>query len=72
VLGAIFEFEKASLVAKMKAARDRKMAADEKCGDRRSYAELRPAHLGGLRGIRKFSVRTILALEATYLVMGTW
>ena len=39
VLGAIAQFEKASLVAKMKAARDRKIAAGEKCGGRHSYAE---------------------------------
>ena len=42
MLGAIAQFEKASLVAKMKAARDRKIAAGEKCGGRRSHAELRP------------------------------
>ena len=34
VLGAIAQFEKASLVAKMKAARDRKIATGEKCGGR--------------------------------------
>jgi len=39
VLGAIAPFEKASLVAKMKAARDRKIAAGEKCGGRKAYAE---------------------------------
>lgn len=43
VLGAIAQFEKASLVAKMKAARDRKRAeTGEKVGGRRSYAEDRP------------------------------
>jgi DNA invertase Pin-like site-specific DNA recombinase len=42
VLGAIAQFEKASLVAKLKAARDRKIAAGEKCGGRQSYAEARP------------------------------
>jgi DNA invertase Pin-like site-specific DNA recombinase len=42
VLGAISEFEKTTLVAKMKAARDRKIAMGEKCGGRRSHAELRP------------------------------
>ena len=42
VLGAVSEFEKASLVAKMKAARDRKIAMGEKCGGRKSHAELRP------------------------------
>jgi DNA invertase Pin-like site-specific DNA recombinase len=42
VLGAIAQFEKASLVAKLKSARDRKIAAGEKCGGRKSHAELRP------------------------------
>jgi DNA invertase Pin-like site-specific DNA recombinase len=42
VLGAVAEFEKASLVARMKAARDRKKAAGEKCGGRKSHSELRP------------------------------
>jgi DNA invertase Pin-like site-specific DNA recombinase len=42
VLGAIAQFEKTSLVAKLKAARDRKKAATGKCGGRRSYAEARP------------------------------
>jgi DNA invertase Pin-like site-specific DNA recombinase len=42
VLGAIAQFEKASLVAKLKAARDRKIAAGEKCGGRKTYAERQP------------------------------
>ena len=42
VLGAIAQFEKSSLVAKLKAARDRKIAAGEKCGGRKSYAERDP------------------------------
>ena len=43
VLGAIAQFEKASLVAKMKAARDRKRAkTGEKVGGRGSYSEDRP------------------------------
>jgi DNA invertase Pin-like site-specific DNA recombinase len=42
VLGAIAQFEKASLVAKLKAARDRKIAAGIKCGGRKSYAERDP------------------------------
>jgi DNA invertase Pin-like site-specific DNA recombinase len=42
VLGAIAQFDKASLVAKLKAARDRKKAATGKCGGRRSYFEARP------------------------------
>ena len=40
VLGAIAQFEKRSLDAKLRAARDRKKAATGKCGGRRSYFEL--------------------------------
>jgi hypothetical protein len=47
VLAAIAQFEKASLVAKMKAARDRKRAeTGEKVGGRRSYSEDRPEVVG--------------------------
>jgi hypothetical protein len=46
MLGAIAQFEKASVVAKLKAARDRKIAAGEKCGGRKSYAEARPEMVG--------------------------
>ena len=42
VLGAISEFEKTSLVAKLKAARDRKREATGKCGGRKSYKERSP------------------------------
>jgi DNA invertase Pin-like site-specific DNA recombinase len=42
MLGAIAQFEKATTVAKLKAARDRKIAAGEKCGGRKSYAERDP------------------------------
>jgi DNA invertase Pin-like site-specific DNA recombinase len=42
VLGAIAQFEKASLVAKLKAARDRKIARGIKCGGRKTYMERDP------------------------------
>ena len=42
VLGAVAEFEKAALVAKLKGARDRKKAMTGKCGGRRAHSELRP------------------------------
>jgi DNA invertase Pin-like site-specific DNA recombinase len=42
VLGAISQFEKASLVAKLKAARDRKRAATGNCGGMPPLAETRP------------------------------
>jgi DNA invertase Pin-like site-specific DNA recombinase len=42
ILGAVSQFEKASLVAKLKAARDRKRAATGKCEGRKSWAEINP------------------------------
>jgi DNA invertase Pin-like site-specific DNA recombinase len=42
VLGAVAEFEKATLVAKLAAARKRKREATGKCEGRKSHAEARP------------------------------
>ena len=43
VLGAVAQFEKASFVAKLKAARDRKAReTGGKCGGRKTYAEKNP------------------------------
>jgi hypothetical protein len=42
VLSAIAQFEKASLVAKLKAARDRKRAREGKCEGRKSHVEVNP------------------------------
>jgi DNA invertase Pin-like site-specific DNA recombinase len=42
VLGAVSQFEKAALVAKLKGARDRKKRETGKCGGRKSYVELSP------------------------------
>jgi hypothetical protein len=38
----VSEFDKTMLVAKLKAARDRKLAKGQKCGGRKSYAESNP------------------------------
>ena len=53
VLGAIAQFEKATTVAKLKAARDRKIAAGEKCGGRKSYAERDPEMVELARQLRR-------------------
>jgi DNA invertase Pin-like site-specific DNA recombinase len=53
VLGAIAQFDKATSVAKLKAARDRKIAAGEKCGGRKSYAEARPEMVELARQLRR-------------------
>ena len=42
ILGAVAQFEKAALVAKLKGARDRKRRETGKCGGRKSYAEMSP------------------------------
>jgi DNA invertase Pin-like site-specific DNA recombinase len=63
VLGAIAQFEKTSLVAKLKAARDRKKAATGKCGGRKSYAEAKPDVVALARGLhgQRLSLRRISA-----------
>jgi DNA invertase Pin-like site-specific DNA recombinase len=42
ILGAVSQFEKAGLVAKLKAARDRKQAETGKCSGRKTYLERDP------------------------------
>ena len=42
IMGAVAQFEKASLVAKLKVARDRKRSRTGKCEGRRAYAALNP------------------------------
>jgi DNA invertase Pin-like site-specific DNA recombinase len=53
VLGTIAQFEKASLVAKLKSARDRKRERDGKCGGRRSHPEARPEVVALARHLRR-------------------
>jgi hypothetical protein len=68
VLGAVSQFEKAAIVAKLKAARERKKALTGKCGGRRSVAELSPETVALAKKLarypinkRKRSVRDISA-----------
>jgi DNA invertase Pin-like site-specific DNA recombinase len=65
VLGAIAQFEKASLVAKLKAARDRKKAATGKCEGRKTYAERDPALVAAAKALQaqrpRLSLRQIAA-----------
>ena len=53
VLGAIAQFEKASTVAKLAAARKRKREATGKCEGRKSLAELRPDVVDEARRLRR-------------------
>jgi len=53
IAGAFSQLEKARLVAKLKAARDRKREATGKCGGRKSYAEARPEMVELARQLRR-------------------
>lgn len=77
VLGAISEFEKAMLVAKLKGARDRKRRTGVKVEGRKSIAELRPETVelarklararpkGGKRSLREISTALLEAGHTT-------
>jgi hypothetical protein len=58
VLGAIAQFEKASLVAKLKAARDRKRARDGKCEGQRSHREMNPELVALVKRLRRRNPKT--------------
>jgi DNA invertase Pin-like site-specific DNA recombinase len=58
VLGAIAQFEKASLVAKLKAARDRKRARDGKCEGRKSHVEMNPELVALVKKLRRRNPKT--------------
>ena len=53
VLGAIAQFEKASVVAQLAAARKRKREATGKCEGRKSHAELKPDVVALVRRLRR-------------------
>jgi DNA invertase Pin-like site-specific DNA recombinase len=68
VLGAVAQFEKAMLVAKLKGARDRKKRLTGKCGGRKSHRELNPEVVALARKLagrrNKPSLRSISAALA--------
>lgn len=69
VLGAIAEFEKASLVAKLRGARERKRdRTGKKVGGRQSYAELRPEVVA--RAIALQPGRSLRAIASTLFGEG--
>jgi DNA invertase Pin-like site-specific DNA recombinase len=53
ILGAVSEFDKAMVVAKLKGARDRKRAREGKCEGRKSHAELNPELVALVRQLRR-------------------
>jgi hypothetical protein len=58
ILGAVSQFEKASLVAQLKGARDRKRQRASKCKGRRSHAEVNPALVADVRKLRRANPKT--------------
>lgn len=78
VLGAIAQFEKASTVAKLAAARKRKRQATGKCEGRKSHTELRPAVVKLVKQLRhvgagrkpKSGVLSLRAISAELAARG--
>jgi DNA invertase Pin-like site-specific DNA recombinase len=66
IAGSFAQYEKARLVAKLKAARDRKKAVTGKCGGRKSYAEAKPETVALAKELhrRRMSLRKISATLA--------
>jgi DNA invertase Pin-like site-specific DNA recombinase len=56
VLGAVSQFEKAALVAKLKSARDRKKRETGKCGGRHSVAEAKPETVALAKKLARYPV----------------
>jgi DNA invertase Pin-like site-specific DNA recombinase len=55
ILGAVSEFDKAMVVAKLTGARDRKRALTGKCEGRKSHAELNPDLVREAKRLRRRS-----------------
>src|SRR3974377_829178 len=53
IAGSFAEYEKARLVAKLKAARERKRLASGKCEGRKSHAEINPEMVHIAKGLRR-------------------
>ena len=56
VLGAVAQFEKAAVVAKLKGARDRKRRETGKCGGRKSYVERSAAMVALAKKLARYPV----------------
>ena len=70
VLGAISQFEKTSLVAKLKAARDRKRAASGKCEGRKSLVEIDPAAVATAKQLHRRGQRSLREVAAELAKLG--
>src|SRR5258708_14313755 len=63
IAGAFHQYEKARLVAKLKAARDRKRAAGGKADGRKSWAENNPKLVAEAKRLRGTSLRPVMSLR---------
>ncbi|MGA9849157.1 MAG: hypothetical protein WBQ45_16150 [Roseiarcus sp.] len=74
VLGAVSQFEKQGLVAKLREARERKKAATGKCGGRHSVAETKPETVALAKKIARYPVngrsRTLRKIAAELEAAG--
>src|SRR5262245_18877024 len=74
VLGAIFEFDKAMTVAKLRGARERKRRDTGKCEGRKSHAESNPELVALVRQLRrrrpKGGQRSLRAISAELAAQG--
>jgi hypothetical protein len=56
ILGAVAQFEKAALVAKLRGARGRKKAITGKCGGRKNYAERNPETVALAKKLSRYTI----------------
>ena len=72
IIGAVAQFDKATLVAKLKGARDRKRAATGRCEGVRGYDVTRPELVAAAQALRGAPLRTIAgALAVNGFVTST-
>jgi DNA invertase Pin-like site-specific DNA recombinase len=69
ILGAVSQFEKSGIVAKLKAARDRRKAETGKCGGRLTYAERDPQAVALAKALVKKRL-TLTAIAAELAAQG--
>jgi DNA invertase Pin-like site-specific DNA recombinase len=67
MLGGVADFEKTTLVAKLKAARERKKKATGKCGGRKTHVETRPAAVALARSLARKKSRSSLRAKSAEL-----
>jgi DNA invertase Pin-like site-specific DNA recombinase len=70
ILGAVSQFEKASLVAKLRAARERKRIATGKCEGQKGFAETNPELVREAKRLARKSPKTGKARSLREIAAG--